>query len=496
MKFVKLSFLTAVLSILVSCADVSAPLVLQPVEYMPSDIFQETLPSLSFTLPYYPQESMHPTLVENRTNGDLSPLLYEGLFVLDESFQPQPLLVESYQQSEDGYRWTFTLKEGICFWDGTELTGQRVVSAWNEAKGTNSRYGARFGDISSYSASGLVITVQLSSPNHNLPALLDIPISSGGGNVPMGTGAYLYEEGATSLTRNPLWWGEADLPLRIALLPMEGKSELISAFDAGQISLLRGDLTGEQRLGYSGNYQVWEYPSTDFFYLGFHSGKMNASLRTAISYGLDRETFIDHDLAGYGTGCLYPIHPDSQTGQWLGDFAYESLNSIEASTALSRYNGARYGLLVNGDNSQKVSMAEEIAQQLGEYGLNIWVNALPWGDYLDALSAGNFDMYLGEIYLTADFNLGDLFLEGGAYNYGNYENASLSTLWWDYQRYGLDAVGEEGTFFYYSFLEEMPFAPLCFKTGTALSLWGHLASASPVHGNLFYQVEDWDFASN
>ncbi len=497
----KLLVLTMSCLLLGGCADVSAPIVEQPIEYMPPDIFQVTMSTLPFTLPYYPLESLHPTLVENSTNGDLASLLYEGLFSVDEEFVAQPVLVETWEQSEDGYRWTFTLKEGIFFWDGTELTGQRVVSAWNEAKGSSSRYSPRFSEISSYSASGNTITVQLSTPNHNLPVLLDIPISSGGGDLPLGTGAYVYERTTDQkgekvwedvLTRNPYWWGVeshgAELPERILLMPIQGKTELISAFDAGQISMLQGNLT-EESFGFSGNYQVWEYPTTDFYYLGFSAESLSAEFRKSISFGIDRETLLKQELAGYGVSALYPIHPYSNTGQWLGDLVYDPVTSGEA---LYRYGGRSLDLLVNGDSPQKVSIAEELSLQLGEYGLDVWVNAVPWGEYLSALSSGDFDMYLGEMYLRGDFDISMLFFSDGTHNYGGYDNGYLESLWKSYCFWGLEAVGKEENFFYHYFLEEMPFAPLCFETGTALSLWGHLGYATPLLGNLFYQLETWD----
>lgn len=482
------------------CADVSAPIVEEPIEYMPSDIFAESMTTLPFTLPYYPLESLHPTLVENATNGDLASLLYEGLFLVNEQFVAEPVLVESWSQSQDGYGWTFTLKEGILFWDGTELTAQRVISAWNEAKSSGSRYSARFSGISSYSGSGYTITVQLSTPNFNLPVLLDIPISSGGGDLPMGTGPYLYETSIDDngekvwedvLQRNPHWWGEETGPEEILLLPIQGKTELISAFDAGQISMLQGHLT-EDNFGFSGNYQVWEYPTTDFYYLGFSTERLTADFRKNISLGLQRETLLSQELAGYGVATVYPVHPHSETGQWLGDWAYDPLLSGEA---LYPYGGRSLDLLVNGDNTQKVSMAEELARQLGEYGLEVSVNALPWSEYLSALEAKDFDMYLGELYLRGDFNLSDLFFREGSHNYAGYDNEYLELLWQNYCLQGLDAVSEEGDFFFHYFLEEMPFAPLCFETGTALSLWGHLNLATPLLGNLFHNLPDWDIVT-
>lgn len=473
---------------LVSCTNISAPPEEIPVEYTPPDIIVMAVPTLPLTLPFYATESLHPTLVKNQLNGDLSALLYEGLFVLDENFQPQALLVESIETSDDGYRWIFTLKEEILFWDDTPLTGQIVVSAWNEARSSASRYSNRFASISSFSATTNTVTVNLKYPNYNLPSLLDIPISYGGGALPQGTGPYLYEEESSFLSRNPNWWGSADLPDTIALLQIQEKEDLISAFDAGKISILRTDLISDQSLGFSGNYHVWQYPSAQLYYLGFNGNKLSASQRQALSLAIDRESLLTQELAGYGTPTTYPVSPQTQVGQELGAWSYDPIavaEEIESKSALP----SKLSLLVNKDNPQKTAIATEIARQLEEFSIDVTVNPLPWEDFLLALEKGNFDFYLSEINLTPDFDITNL-LAGGDFAYGVKYDSTLEILWNQYQKDGISALGEEEHFFQ-QFSKELPFAPLCFYHGTAISFWGHLEEATPTANHLFYQLEDW-----
>ena len=71
--------------------------------------------AIPFTLAVYPEFSLHPTLAANRANLTLAPLLYEGLFTVDGSFQAQPVLCKSYTASEDKLVWTFTLQPGVTF---------------------------------------------------------------------------------------------------------------------------------------------------------------------------------------------------------------------------------------------------------------------------------------------------------------------------------------------------------------------------------------------
>ena len=61
-------------------------------------------------------------------------------------------------------------------------------------------------------------------------------------------------------------------------------------------------------------------------------------------------------------------------------------------------------LAVNRDSVVKCSIARYIAKNLTELGMAVTVSELDWNDYTAALTAGNFDLYLGEVKLTADFD--------------------------------------------------------------------------------------------
>ncbi len=55
--------------------------------------------------------------------------VYEQLFALDSRFQPQPMLVEAWRLSPDRLTYTFTLRRGVRFHHGRELTADDVVAS-------------------------------------------------------------------------------------------------------------------------------------------------------------------------------------------------------------------------------------------------------------------------------------------------------------------------------------------------------------------------------
>jgi peptide/nickel transport system substrate-binding protein len=54
-------------------------------------------------------------------------LIYDTLFALDGKFEPQPQMVESWTTSDDKLTWTFKLREGLKWQDGTPVTSADVV---------------------------------------------------------------------------------------------------------------------------------------------------------------------------------------------------------------------------------------------------------------------------------------------------------------------------------------------------------------------------------
>ena len=212
----------------------------------------------------YPSASFHPVLSGNKANLTLAPLLYEGLFAVDSQFQAVPLLCESYTVSEDRLTWTFTLRSGVTFSDGTPLTGETAAQALQTALDPASRYAGRLSGVQSIRGGEGQVVLTLSQPNSSLPLLLDIPIALGTGARPLGTGPYLLTDsgGSLSLTARSDWWqGSGSLPVQeIRLASLTKSDELVSAFNSGEVSLIDVDLTGNSELGSSGSYQVWDYP--------------------------------------------------------------------------------------------------------------------------------------------------------------------------------------------------------------------------------------------
>ena len=69
-------------------------------------------------------ESLDPAISELNNDSFYTGQIYEGLTVADTDWGVHPVLAEKWESNEDATEWTFTLRQGVTFHDGTPLTAQ------------------------------------------------------------------------------------------------------------------------------------------------------------------------------------------------------------------------------------------------------------------------------------------------------------------------------------------------------------------------------------
>ena len=460
-----------------------------------SSVQEEVKNTQPFTLAAYPAYSFHPALSTSQANLTLAPLMYESLFTLDSAFAAQPQLCQNYWVSEDGLTWTFQLRPGLTFSDGTPLTGEIVARALQTARDPASRYAKRLANVSGVSGSGDQVTVTLAVPNGALPTLLDIPIALDSSTRPLGTGPYvLVEEGGKLYLnlRGDWWQGSDTLSLQqIPLATMTQKEQVATAFNSGEVTLIDADITGSNELGYSGSYEVWEYNTTGLLYLGFqtaHGVCQDPQVRQAVARAIDRSAVTDGIYARHAVPATLPVHPDS--GYYDGELARELEYDLSSLKSMG-LEGKSLTLLVNIEDMAKISAANRIAQDLESAGLAVTVERLAWEDYTRALERGQFDLYLAEVYLTADFDLTALIAPQGELNYGGWNDAAVPLLLENVRK----AQGEQRVTVMATLLrylnQNAPIAPICFRQGTVLTQYGRVGGLTPIQGNVFSNLSQW-----
>jgi peptide/nickel transport system substrate-binding protein len=89
----------------------------------------------TLVIPEYQKPAfINPLLTSSTFSARLSEIIFDGLVQLDDHFEPEPHLAESWERSEDGMTWTFHLKHDVTFHDGMELTAEDVVYTFQMIK--------------------------------------------------------------------------------------------------------------------------------------------------------------------------------------------------------------------------------------------------------------------------------------------------------------------------------------------------------------------------
>ena len=460
----------------------------------------------------YPSAGFHPITGANRTNLSLAGLVYEGLFELDGAFRFHGVLCASHAVSEDGLTWTFRLRQDACFSDGSPLTAAQVVSSLETAR-ASALYAPRFTDIASVAAAALgPKSVAHGQPEDPGPARLVNTIEKETGGVPLGTGAYVLTGGGESwsLTANPHRQQEGTLPLdSIPLRAIQEADDLIRAFDTRDVTLVSTDLTGTNSLGFSGSFDTVDYPTSVMLYVGFNTASgpcASAAVRQALLRSFDRAAAATVSLSRHAQAAALPASPAcSLYEETLADgLAYDAGAAAELLTGAgyTRSDGVwqRRGVplsltfAVPANNPHRLAAAELLAASLTDAGIPAELEALPWDDYIRALEAGDFDLYLGEVRLTGDFDLTALLAPGGALNYGRYSSAQAVSLHDAFRAASGTARAQAAARLYEYLAQEPPFAVICFKSWSALVQWNQASGLTSTQQNLFYQFDQWQIS--
>lgn len=75
--------------------------------------------------------TMDPVMSTATATRDVARPVFETLVTIDSAYEPQPMLAESWEISDDGLTYTFNLREGIKFHNGEEMTAEDVVASMN-----------------------------------------------------------------------------------------------------------------------------------------------------------------------------------------------------------------------------------------------------------------------------------------------------------------------------------------------------------------------------
>lgn len=480
-----------------------------------------------FTLNYDPEASINPIRSKSAVNLQFSSLIYDSVFTVDEDFNWSSEIVTEYR-TEDFAWWVFEIDTSIVFSDGTPMTAADVAYSIRLAQ-QSSQFGGRLSCIYGVSAlSDESFAISAAQAISRLPAMLNIPIIKKGDayeDYPLGTGPYMLDRERCALVLNPLNRHASEMPLKaVHLRPYLEVTARIAAFDEAALDLVTNDPTGLYNLGYGGTNETRYYDTTCMHYIGFNTqGNFFQSglVRAAVGRLVDRTYVVESLMNGCGVAAALPVHPRTE----LYDEAYAASLQYDPAMAerLFRDGGVEdldqdgalevmvtgiiveldIKFIVNNDSTVKVREARRLTEELNALGVTTTLYELSWEDYTNALIAGEYDMYYGEIMLSADWNLGKLFAVPG-------EKARKEGLWgMNYARntdenyaarYAEFLGAPEGPSQKSAFLAAAQYVgengfiiPICFERREILTHRGVVSGIRATQYDLFHRFVDWTF---
>ena len=266
--------------------------------------------------------SVDPVMMQDLSGYGLVAQSFEFLAGLDPATSDiGPGLAESWEPNDDNSVWTFTLKSGVKWQDGSDFTADDVVATMGRlvAAGNAGLKGV-IDENSAKAVDPTTVEFTLVSANGNFPYLVSVfnaqtvitPASYATGTtldaMPNGTGPWKLEtyDVATgaAFVRNDAWWGGATPLDRVEYTFFDETGPMVAAYQGGQIdAIVQFDVFSGTALFNDANFQVNEAKTTNHRQIWFRTDTgqfADKRVRQAVALSLDRDAMVQQLFQGRG----------------------------------------------------------------------------------------------------------------------------------------------------------------------------------------------------
>jgi ABC-type transport system substrate-binding protein len=373
---------------------------------------------------------LDPAIAGSNGYGDILPLvdnITEGLT----RFKPgtieiEPALAESWEVSEDGLQYVFTIRPGVTFHDGTPLDAKAVETNFlrqfdedNPLHQESMVYaGIVFADVESVKATGdMELTVTMSRPSVLLPGNLAIfaagivsptALEAEGADVgqsPVGTGPFKFDSWTKDvelvLVANEDYWGGGRPALdRVVWRTIADDTVRLSELQTGSIDVANQidfkdapDIEGDE------NLQLITGPFLNVQFLAFNQAIPpfdNPSLRMAVQQAINKESIAEVVASGHYTLGAGPIAPTllGYDPSLAERYPYdpEQAKSLIAESGLSDISFDLY----NRANTFWPVLGQLIQSDLAAVGITVNLKSLEDAEFFDQVNTGDVQAFLND----------------------------------------------------------------------------------------------------
>ena len=409
--------------------------------------------------------------------------IFEPLLLINENNEVVGGQAESWEASEDGLTWTFTMRDGLKWSDGTDLTAKdfeysfkRMANPDTAAPYAETCLGMIDGFDAAQAGDTDALNVKASDDGKTLTIVLSYPCSyfdkmaafaamspvqqatveangdswCTSADTFVSNGPYMITDWTPSerivLTKNPNYVGGWDsskiVSDSITLLLLEDSSASFAAYNSGEAVLIKDVPTDEipslTKAEDGGDFYVDTILGTYYVSLNLQRDAFkDAKVRKALSLAIDRDYVANTIMQGTYTTADSIVGPGivDESGYFHdnGNAPYISAdyeaNLAEAKKLLEEAgypNGEGYPTIEysTNDAGYHVPLAEYLQQAWGDLGITLTINKMEWSSFTPARRAGEYDVARNGWVMDYNdpSNMLDLFCTSNGNNDGKYAN--------------------------------------------------------------------------
>lgn len=352
----------------------------------------------------------------------------------------KPYLAESWQVSEDGKTWTFKIRTGVKFHDGTAMTAKSIAETYQRALNPETAAkvaGSNLSEVESVEASDdTTLVLHLKQPFAPLLQFLSDPgwlqplsmqaIEQAGDKYarqPVGVGPWKFEKWengqSISFTRNEEFaWADpifknqgAPYADRLVYRFIAENQTLLAALDSGSIDIARG-VVAKDVAKYRDNpqFEVKEMLRNGLgLFVMLNTRKpvfQDVEVRQALNKAINKEAIMKAVIQGEGVVSYGPL-PPSLFGYDESVKDYGLTYQVDEAKALlekAGYTKNAQGLYEKDGKPLKLDLLTQtgtwaqasqlIQAMLKDIGVEVNIVTLEWGALVDTATKGSFDMTL------------------------------------------------------------------------------------------------------
>jgi peptide/nickel transport system substrate-binding protein len=288
-------------------------------------------------------EIMDPGYAWNEGDMDIVTHLYDGLVRFkNDQLEVEPALATEWDVSEDGKTWTFKLREGVKFHDGSDFNADDVVFSFMRVLDENhpqhdviqggwSYLGYLMGDVINDVRKIDDYTVEFDLNEKFAPFLTYMGYYSqfivsqeafekwGGDFVkhPTGTGPFKYEKWNkgefVQLVANENYWGEKAKIDKLVFKVVPESSTRLLELQTGQVDVIKGiDPAQIEKIKSNEDLKMLSIAGANIAFAGINTTKEpfnNVKVRQAMNYAIDMDKLVDSIYEGNGTRATNLLPP-------------------------------------------------------------------------------------------------------------------------------------------------------------------------------------------